>query len=56
MSEFSGAEIEVIDSQNNLVGDGGKKPINKKDMIKNVAIAFLSVMLLLTFFSNTIMN
>ena len=54
MSEFS--EIEVVDSQNNLVKDGGKKPINKKDMVKNAAIAFLSVMLLLTFFSNTIMN
>ncbi|MBQ7971910.1 MAG: hypothetical protein IJ291_00445, partial [Lachnospiraceae bacterium] len=28
----------------------------KRDIIKNVAIIFLSVMLLLTFFSNTIMN
>ncbi len=33
-----------------------KKPVNRKDMVKNVAIGFLSVMLLLTFFSNTIMN
>lgn len=32
------------------------KQKKKKDMIKNIAIAFLVVMLLLTFFSNTIMN
>lgn len=56
MSEFSGSEIEVLDEQNNLISGGGKKPLDKKDMIKNVAIAFLSVMLILTFFSNTIMN
>jgi multidrug efflux pump subunit AcrA (membrane-fusion protein) len=29
---------------------------NRKDIVKNIAIAFLSVMLILTFFSNTIMN
>ena len=29
---------------------------NRKDMVKNFAIAFLSIMLILTFFSNTIMN
>ncbi len=33
-----------------------KKPGNRKDMVKNIAIAFLSLMLVLTFFSNTIMN
>ncbi|MBQ9589969.1 MAG: HlyD family efflux transporter periplasmic adaptor subunit [Butyrivibrio sp.] len=50
-------ETQIIDSNGHeiLPGDG-KKPINKKDMVKNVAIAFLSVMLILTFFSNTIMN
>lgn len=32
------------------------KQKQKKDMIKNIAIAFLIIMLLLTFFSNTIMN
>ncbi len=55
MSEFQGSEIEVVDDKNNVIS-GGKKPLDKKDMIKNVAIAFLSVMLVLTFFSNTIMN
>ncbi len=33
-----------------------QKSGNRKDMVKNIAIAFLSVMLILTFFSNTIMN
>lgn len=33
-----------------------KKQKNKKDLIKNVTIVFLIIMLLLTFFSNTIMN
>ena len=28
----------------------------RKDWIKNIAIIFLSIMLVLTFFSNTIMN
>ena len=28
----------------------------RKDWIKNLAIVFLSIMLILTFFSNTIMN
>ncbi len=37
-------------------GGGKKPPVDRKDMVKNVAIAFLSIMLLLTFFSNTIMN
>ncbi len=32
-----------------------KKP-NRKDLIKNIAIIFLAIMLVLTFFSNTIMN
>ncbi len=34
----------------------GDKSRNRKDMVKNFAIAFLSIMLILTFFSNTIMN
>ncbi|MBR1669223.1 MAG: HlyD family efflux transporter periplasmic adaptor subunit [Butyrivibrio sp.] len=38
------------------VDQASKKPANRKDMVKNVAIGFLSVMLVLTFFSNTIMN
>ena len=33
-----------------------KKTTTRKDIIKNIAIAFLAVMLVLTFFSNTIMN
>ena len=32
------------------------KKTNRKEWVKNVAIIFLSVMLVLTFFSNTIMN
>ena len=60
MSDFLGTDsnsnIEVVDSSGNDIMRDGKKPVDKKDMIKNVAIAFLSVMLILTFFSNTIMN
>ena len=62
MSEFKDNEKEIIDVVETdgtsalALGDNGKKPVNKKDLIKNVAIGFLSVMLLLTFFSNTIMN
>lgn len=64
MSEFfdknNGNENEIVtevDGSSALKAEvNGKKPANKKDMIKNVAIAFLSVMLVLTFFSNTIMN
>ncbi len=62
MSEFLGTDsnsstnIDVVDKDGNSLMNDGKKPVDKKDMIKNVAIAFLSVMLLLTFFSNTIMN
>ena len=33
-----------------------KKTRNRKEWVKNVAIVFLTIMLLLTFFSNTIMN
>ncbi len=33
-----------------------EKKLNRKDLIKNIAIIFLSIMLVLTFFSNTIMN
>ena len=33
-----------------------KKKINKKDLIKNIAIVLLIVLLILTFFSNSIMN
>lgn len=62
MSDFKDDEKEIIEV---LETDGStalapkneeKKPVNKKDMIKNVAIGFLSIMLVLTFFSNTIMN
>ena len=56
MSDLLGTEIDVIDGKGNSLMNDGKKPIDKKDMVKNIAIAFLSVMLLLTFFSNTIMN
>lgn len=50
-------DVELTDGNTALAPKNGeKKPINKKDMVKNVAIGFLSVMLLLTFFSNTIMN
>ena len=60
MSEIieNGKDIITVEADGTIsVGDGGsKKPVNRKDMVKNVAIAFLSVMLLLTFFSNTIMN
>ena len=33
-----------------------KEKKDRKDIVKNVAIVFLSIMLILTFFSNTIMN
>lgn len=52
---------EIIDSEGKVIGkirDSGSisNVKNRKDVVKNVAIAFLSVMLVLTFFSNTIMN
>ncbi|MCR5669427.1 MAG: hypothetical protein K6G10_00330 [Butyrivibrio sp.] len=52
------SDLILKENEENQVVNGGKekKPIDKKDMVKNVAIAFLSVMLILTFFSNTIMN
>ena len=54
------SDLIVRDEENTEVvpalQGGDKKPANRKDMVKNVAIAFLSVMLILTFFSNTIMN
>jgi multidrug efflux pump subunit AcrA (membrane-fusion protein) len=54
------SEEIIVKENTELAGeDGGKKEPQKtgrKDMVKNVAIGFLSVMLLLTFFSNTIMN
>ncbi len=37
-----------------VVTGGNKK--SRKDIIKDIAIAFLTILLLLTFFSNTIMN
>ncbi|RKM57052.1 HlyD family efflux transporter periplasmic adaptor subunit [Butyrivibrio sp. X503] len=40
---------EVIERKSN-------EKSSKKDIVKNVAIAFLAIMLVLTFFSNTIMN
>ena len=33
-----------------------EKGARKREIIKNIAIIFLSIMLVLTFFSNTIMN
>lgn len=54
------SEIIVRDEETTEIvehdGGGEKRPANRKDMVKNFAIAFLSVMLILTFFSNTIMN
>ncbi|MBE5828132.1 MAG: HlyD family efflux transporter periplasmic adaptor subunit [Butyrivibrio sp.] len=52
------SEEIVVKEQNEIeLKDGEKKPPkNRKDMVKNFAIGFLSVMLVLTFFSNTIMN
>ena len=50
---------EELVLKENLNGSGDDKKDsgrNRKDMVKNVAIAFLSIMLILTFFSNTIMN
>lgn len=50
-------EIIVVEKNELRSPDyGDKRPSNRKDMIKNIAIGFLSVMLVLTFFSNTIMN
>lgn len=58
MSEFNEKETEreneIIEAKDRELGE--RKKASKKDIIKNVAIAFLTVMLLLTFFSNTIMN
>ena len=39
-----------------LVEDKEKSKKDKKDIVKNVAIVFLSIMLVLTLFSNTITN
>ena len=50
---------EELVLRENLGGSGDDRKDsgrNRKDMVKNVAIAFLSIMLILTFFSNTIMN
>ena len=55
MSEFNEKETE-IETEVEKEPVSGKKKLNKKDVIKNVAIAFLTILLLLTFFSNTIMN
>ncbi|WP_026651080.1 HlyD family efflux transporter periplasmic adaptor subunit [Butyrivibrio proteoclasticus] len=46
---------EVIETKNEVDKEEVKSR-DKKDKIKNVAIAFLTIMLILTFFSNTIMN
>ena len=43
-------EIEDKDLQSRYV------PSRRKDTVKNLIIIFLTIMLLLTFFSNTIMN
>ena len=50
---------DVIDTDGSVLkadGDKKGKVSSRKDTVKNIAIAFLSVMLILTFFSNTIMN
>jgi len=50
-------ELLVVDEVVSNGEDSGKKsPRSRKDVVKNIAIAFLSIMLILTFFSNTIMN
>jgi multidrug efflux pump subunit AcrA (membrane-fusion protein) len=58
MSEFNEKEtekeMEIMEARDKELGE--KKKANKKDVIKNVAIVFLTIMLILTFFSNTIMN
>ena len=51
MSEENKNLPKVENKENNE-----EKGSKKRDIIKNVAIIFLAVMLLLTFFSNTIMN
>ncbi|MBO4337650.1 MAG: hypothetical protein J5842_06225 [Lachnospiraceae bacterium] len=38
----------------NEANENGKK--SRKDLVKNLLIIFLIIMLILTFFSNTIMN
>lgn len=38
------------------ISDDGKTIKLKKDVVKNIAIVFLAIMLILTFFSNSIMN
>jgi pyruvate/2-oxoglutarate dehydrogenase complex dihydrolipoamide acyltransferase (E2) component len=45
---------QLSESKPSKEGKDGKK--DRKDTIKNITIAFLSVMLILTLFSNTIMN
>ncbi len=58
MSDFNEKETEkeldIIEAKDKELGE--KKKASKKDIIKNFAIAFLTILLLLTFFSNTIMN
>ncbi len=49
-------ELLVVDNALQSEGNPGTNHRNRKDIIKNLAIIFLSVMLLLTLFSNTIMN
>ena len=50
-------ELVVIEETDKSGEPSGKKsPSSRKDIVKNIAIVFLSIMLILTFFSNTIMN
>ena len=49
-------ELVLNNIENNGEDKKEKKPGSRKDIVKNIAIAFLTVMLVLTFFSNTIMN
>ncbi len=48
--------IVVENSGTSGENSGSGKNRSRKDIVKNCAIVFLSVMLILTFFSNTIMN
>lgn len=52
------ADITQIKAQEDTKGNKDKKysPTTKRDIIKTVLIIFLAVLLVLTFFSNTIMN
>lgn len=56
MSKVSHIRAELRDNKKERVKAMKKLEGNRKDWIKNILIIFLVVLLLLTFFSNTIMN